>query len=137
MERVKHYLAQALQLDSRIDSKLEQVWALRALAAKTSSTMSGMPRNAPNVQTMEAIVAKIVDLETEINRDIDTLVDLKRDIVAAIKGVRHPDQQVVLEMRYLCGLSWPQIAERTGYSVRHVHTLHGQALERSRKDSTL
>lgn len=134
---VKRYLAQALQLDSRIDSKLEQVWALRSLATKTSATISGMPRSTPNAQSMEAIVAKIVDLEAEINRDIDALVDLKRDIVAAIRGVSHPEHQALLELRYLCRLNWAQIAERMGYSPRHVHTLHGQALERWRKDSTI
>ena len=137
MEKVKHYLAQALQLDSRIDSKLEQLQSLRALATKTSSTLSGMPRNTPNAQSMEAIVAKIVDLEAEINADIDALVDLKRSIIAAIRGVPQPDHQVLLELRYLCGYSWVQIAERMGYSPRHVHTLHGQALERWRKDSTI
>ena len=132
MERVKHYLSQALQLDSRIDSKLEQLQSLRALATKTSSTLSGMPRNTPNAQSMEAIVAKIVDLEAEINADIDALVDLKRSIMTAIRGVQQPDQ-ALLELRYLCGLSWVQIAERMGYTERHVHRAHGHALRRVKK----
>ena len=37
---------------------------------------------------MERIIVKIIDLEHKINQDIDTLVDLKKDIMALIKTVK-------------------------------------------------
>ena len=74
----KEYLGQAYRLDQRIHSKLEQVASLNELATKCTSTLTGMPHN-PNgsTSTMADTVAKIVDLQTEINCDIDHLVDLK------------------------------------------------------------
>ena len=126
----KAYLSQARHLDTRIKSKLQQVDSLNELATNCSMTLTGMPRNpsASNSRMAEAIT-KIIDLQNEINRDIDTLVDLKREIMGVIKAVANPDFQTLLEKRYLCFLSWEKIAVDMGYDLRDVHKLHTQALE--------
>ena len=66
----KEYLGQAYRLDQRINSKIEQVASLNELATKCTSSLTGMPRN-PNraTSTMADAVAKIIDLQAEINRD--------------------------------------------------------------------
>ena len=127
----KEYLAQAYRLDQRINSKLEQVSSLNELATKCTSTLTGMPRN-PNrgTSTMADAIAKIVDLQAEINRDIDRLVDLKRDMVRAIKAVDNTEYQTLLEKRYLCFMSWEQIAVDMNYSLQHTFRLHDNALKK-------
>ena len=77
---------------------------------------------------MENIINKIVDLEAEINSDIDTFVDLKREIVNLIKSIANTECQTLLELRYLCFKSWEQIAVDMTYSVRNVYKLHDTAL---------
>lgn len=126
----KEYLSQAYRLDQRINSKLEQVASLNELATKCTSALTGMPRN-PNhgTSTMADAITKIVDLQAEIKRDIDSLVDLKRGIVRAIKAVDNPEYQTLLELRYLCFKTWEQIAVDMGYNVRHVYRLHDEAVE--------
>lgn len=123
------YLRQAYRLDQRINSKLEQVASLNELAMKCTSTLTGMPRN-PNrsTSTMSDAVSKIVDLQAEINRDIDRLVDLKREMVRLIKAVDNTEYQTLLELRYLCFKTWEQIAVDMGYNVRHVYRLHDEAV---------
>ena len=127
---VKEYLSQAKFLDQRINSKIQQVAALNDLATKATSTLTGMPRN-PNhaTSTMEEAITKIIDLQAEINRDIDTLVDLKRDLSATIKAVGNTEYQTVLEKRYVCFQSWEQIAVEMGYDLRWLYRIHGKALE--------
>ena len=127
---VKEYLSQAKFLDQRINSKSQQVAALNDLATKATSTLTGMPRN-PNHATssMEDVIAKIIDLQAEINNDIDTLVDLKRSLSKTIKAVDSPEYQTVLEKRYLCFQSWEQIAVEMGYDLRWLYRIHGKALE--------
>ena len=126
----KEYLGQAYRLDQRINSKLEQVLSLRDLTTKATATMSDMPGGGSrNVYKMQDIIGKIVDLENEINADIDRLVDLKREMVVAIKGIENPEEQTLLELRYLCFKSWEEIAVTMGYGVRHVYKLHNAALE--------
>ena len=125
----KEYLSQARYLDMRINSKIQQVAALNDLATKATSTLTGMPHN-PNhaTSTMEEAIAKIIDLQSEINNDIDRLVDLKRDISGIIKAVGNTEYQTLLEKRYLCCLSWEQIAVDMKYDLRYLHKLHSRAL---------
>ena len=127
---VKEYLSQAKFLDQRINIKIQQVAALNDLATKATSTLTGMPHN-PNhaTSTMEDAITKIVDLQAEINHDIDTLVDLKRDISCIIKTVGNTEYQTLLEKRYLCFLSWEQIAVDMKYDLRYIHKLHSRALK--------
>ena len=125
----KEYLSQAYRLDHRINSKLSQIASLNELATRCTSTLTGMPRN-PNRATskMEEAITKIIDLEAEINRDIDRLVDLKREITEVIKAVGNPEYQTVLEKRYLCFLTWEQIAVDLDYSIDNVFKIHKKAL---------
>ena len=126
----KEYLGQAYRLDQRINSKIEQVASLNELATKCTSTLTGMPKN-PNraSSTMADAVAKIIDLQSEINRDIDRLVDLKREIVTVIKAIKNPEYQTLLEKRYLCFLTWEKIAVDMGYDLRWLYRIHKRALD--------
>lgn len=126
----KEYLAQAYRIDQRINSKLEQIVSFRALATKATSTLSDTPPSGTrNVHSMEGIIVKMIDLEREINNDIDTLVDLKRAIMDIIKKINNPEQQTLLELRYLCFKTWEQIAVDMGYSSQHIFRLHDKALK--------
>ena len=126
----KDYLSQARYLDAQINAKIKQVEQLNYLATSATSVLSGMPHN-PNKATskMADIVGKIVDLQAEINHDIDTLVDLKRDIAKRISAMTDMEQQTLLEKRYLCFQSWEHIAVEMGYSMRYLYKLHNLALE--------
>ncbi|WP_128426302.1 DUF1492 domain-containing protein [Gudongella oleilytica] len=128
---VKEYLGQAYRLDQRITSKLEQVASLNDLAEKATSTLTGMPKNPNNAtSTMADAVTKIIDLQAEINRDIDCLVDLKREIVALIKTVDNTEYQTLLEKRYLCFETWEQIAVDMDYSIQHIYRIRDKAIAR-------
>ena len=130
----KEYLGQAYRLDQRINSKVEQLSVLNDLATKATSTLSGMP-HSPNKGTshFEGTVAKIVDLQREINQDIDKLVDLKAEITAKINAVENVDYRLILERRYLCWASWPEIAVEMNISNRWLFHLHDLALEEIQK----
>ena len=128
----KEYLNQAYWLDRRIDSKLEQLSALKDMATKTTSVMSDdVVSHTRNVHSMQDVIAKIIDMQAEINADIDQLVDLKREIMQVVKAVQNPEHQTLLELRYLCFKSWEDVAEELGYNVRHIYRLHDEAVEQS------
>ena len=127
----KEYLSQAMYIDQRINSKLEQVTRLRENATNCTATLSDMPRpDTPNQQRMADTIGKIVDLEREINEDIDRLVDLKAEARRVINAVSDPDQQLILELRYLCYKPWNEIMTELGYSEPTIYRLHGEALKK-------
>lgn len=126
----KEYLSQAYRLDKRIDSKIEQLKSLNLLATKCTSTLSDMPKSQSiSNSRLEDTVVKIVDLQEEINRDIDSLVDLKRDIVITIKSVQNPEYQIILELRYLCFKTWEEIAVQMNCSIDNVLKIRKNALK--------
>ena len=126
----KEYLSQARYLDHSINSKIQQLDQLNDLATKATSVMTGMPHNpSGSTSQMADTIVKIIDLQDEINRDINTLVDLKAGIMKLIKSVSCREYQTILEKRYLCFLSWEKIAATMDYDIRWLYRLHGKALE--------
>lgn len=126
----KEYFAQIPSLDGRINAKLDQLEYLKALATKTSAVLSDMPRSdSPDLQQLSSTVVKIVDLGVELNRDIDTLVNLKREALEAVRSLESPEQQLILEYRYLLGKTWKKVMAETNYSLASLYRIHALALE--------
>ena len=125
----KEFLSRAHRIDLRINSKLEQVQSLSDLAEKATSTLSDLPFSGTrNIHRMEDVIVKILDLESEIKDDIEKLVETKREIKETVERVPTASHRTLLELRYICGKTWEDIAAEMHYSVRNVHILHGAAL---------
>lgn len=123
-------LKQAYYIDVRIDNKLEQMEALNALATKATTTFGNEPVSGTrDVHKREETICKIVDLQNEINADIDSLVDLKRELRKTIESIPNVDYRTVLELRYLNFRKWEEIAVTMGYRLRNVHYIHDKAIE--------
>ena len=111
----KEYLEQARFLDMRINAKQAQLDSLHQLMLK----LGGSDRAA----------AKISILQEKINRDIDSLVNLKDEITCRISQLSKPEYQTVLELRYLCFWSWEKIAVNMHYHQLYIYELHRAALK--------
>lgn len=126
----KEYLSQAFQLDQRINSKLGQVSMLRDLALKTTSVLQADKVQSTKQQSpMESALVKLISLEEEINDDIDQLIDLKRELANFVAEIENPSYRLLLELRYLGGSTWEEVAAMMGYEVRWVYRLHRKALK--------
>lgn len=127
----KEYLSQAYWLNQRIDRKLAQVSRLKHMATQATGRfqaerLSGTGRHSP----MESCLVEVIDLEYEINADIDRLVDLKCELAACILELEDCSQKRVLELRYLDGLTWEEIAKlMRDYDVQRIFQVHGKALQ--------
>lgn len=122
----KEFFQRNYYLDQRVQSRLSD---LKRLSRQVTSSTGREPvSGSADVHKLDGTIAKIVDMEREINEEIDRLVDAKHETMAVIRQVEHPDQQLVLELRYLDFKSWPAIAEEMGLSPRWVQTLHERAL---------
>ena len=130
----KEYMEQARYLDMQINSKIEQVRSLNELATRVTTVYSDMPHSPTrNTSRMEETIAKIIDLESEIDRDIDALVDLKREIMRVVNSIESAEYRTILEMRYLQFKKWEQIALQMSTDLRWVYRMHGRALNEVQK----
>ena len=123
----KEYLEQYRTLNLMINAKMERarLWRQRAEYVSPSGE-GGTPGKIRD--RVGDTVARIADLEREINADIDPLVDLGRKISDKIKSVKQDKQRQILELHYLNGFSLDDVAERMHYSYRQVCRIHAQAL---------
>jgi len=125
----KEFLNQAYLLDQRIKAKSDQIQSLNELATNCSAVLTGMPRNPNKSQSpMADAVCKIIDLENEIARDMNRLVEIKKEIVEVIKKVDDVELRTLLEQRYLCGSTWEEISISLNKKMRWTFMLHDKAL---------
>ena len=128
---VKNYLSKAYQVELRIDDRVAMIQSLRDLAVKAGSTVSDMPGSPNrNIRRMEDIIVKITDQENGLRDEIDRLLDLRKSIHDLIAQVDVPEQQVVLEQRYLRYLGWDEISGNIGVCRRQVYRIHDAGLEK-------
>jgi DNA-directed RNA polymerase specialized sigma subunit len=127
----KEYLSQALWLDQMILSKLEQLETLKSLSMKVTSSFAEEKISGGSVEKskMESTIVKVIDLESEINNDFIRLIELKKEIQDTINRMDDINQQLLLELRYLSGKGWDEIAASMGYDPRTVYRIHGKALK--------
>lgn len=131
---VKEYFYQAYRLDQRINSNLEEVTALREMSSSVSSPLltervqTSRKRDAPFVRCIE----KIIDLEEKINKEIDLLVELKKEIRGVISTVEDTDERLVLKYRYIHNYTWEQFGNELHADSRTVRRWHGSALQHVR-----
>lgn len=128
----KEYLRQAYRLNELINSDLEELAQLRALATSISSpNLSGMPSGGSR-NTEPAFVkaiTKIIDLEKYIDTEIDRFVDLKKEIHDVINTAPTHEQKLVLKYRYIAFLKWDAVASKMDLCLKQVHRLHSEALQ--------
>ena len=85
--KAKDYLKEISRYDSMIQRKLSEVQQLRYLAVSVSAPMGNdvdVASTSKGSDRIGNIIAKIVDLENEINAEIDRFVDMKRERIALI-----------------------------------------------------
>ena len=125
----KELLRRARSVDRRVDEATERVERIRArLEAGRMSSVTGMPRGG--VQDWTATADRLIELEKDVNARIREMCKLKRLAQEAIDRVEEARLKEVLELYYIDGYSWEQVAQRMKYDRRWVTRLHGRALLR-------
>ena len=129
-------LKRYINLDREIERKLEEVARLRAKLTKITQVHSTEPRGGGSIYgKTEEILAKIIDLEKEIDADVDRLISIRDNIKAVIEAVEDDRERLLLQYRYLDGKTFEWIAAKMDLSWQWVHKLHSKALAKIILDS--
>ena len=124
--KAKEYLKKMEKIDSLIMSKLQQKDDLRNM--RITASYSDMPKggSCPGDKVGD-IVGKIAELDDEIDNKIEDLVSLKLEATRLINQL-DARENLLLDMRYIQGKEWPEIADEFCYDERNIHRLHSNAL---------
>lgn len=127
--RAKRYLSRIRNIDRKI------VGLKSTLAnSRDSLTVGGMSYDEPHIRSqpgdkMSAKVAKLVDLEREISREIAKMIELKCNTLVTICRIDDYEQQNILIARYIDLMTWDEIAYEYHKSNRQVYRIHRNALQ--------
>ena len=117
------------KIDSIICNKLIEQRQWKDIALGVTAAMGGERVQSSGSQSkMADAIAKCVDMESEIDRLIDQLIDTKKEVISTIEKIENPTEYNVLHMRYVQLLSLQDIAESYGREYGWVTTTHGRAL---------
>lgn len=125
-EDIKRVLRKIRKLDERITILEES--KEKAFARVTSATQSLSETGVHGGQERDAM-AEYVAYSEEIVTELETLHRMKRDMMKLISKVRKHDLQSVLQLYYIDGYTWEEVAVKMHFSWRWVMKLHGNALQ--------
>lgn len=127
----KTYLQQIRKCDKMIENKLSELESLRELCLSVTSTWKeDVVQSSGSGDKLGDAIAKIIDLQNEINEDVDRFVDLKREIMTVIDKLDDPCMIEILYKRYFKYEKWEQIAYEMNYGYQWTCKLHGKALQK-------
>lgn len=123
----QEYLWQIQRFERMITNKLDEIHKLRTILSGTSSigNLTDKVQTSGNKDRIGSCVAKIVDMEKEV----DVLIDKRYEIVRQIESL--PDTQMydVLAQRYVSGREMKAIRLYGVDSLRQVKRIHAKALD--------
>lgn len=126
---IRKAIEESRWLEMDIQSKTEQIVSLKEAAGRITSAMaetgSGKTRRG---DVMEKAVISMVDLENEISHEICRLMKVRKQMMTCFSRLEHPGSRTVLELRYLNGKTWQEIADIMDCSLHTVYRRHRLAM---------
>lgn len=126
---VKEYLRGVRTLNSLIERKKEQLEELRSIIVYNGNLQGEFIQGSsdPANKRTEMLV-KLVSLEEEIDSDITTMIERKKQAMALIDKLDDDKTLNIFYLRYLSYKTWEEIACELGITFQWVHELHKRGL---------
>lgn len=142
--KAQKYLEKVEKLDAIITNKLIEQRQWKEVALGITANMGGERVQSSGSQSkMADALNKCIDMEAEIDRAVDNLIDTKREVIATIEALDSPSEYRLLHARYIQHIELKEIAEMWGKEYTTITTMHGRAIANvqrildRRKDGTL
>ena len=124
------YLSRYRRMSKRIDRLLGEQSRWREMALKITPVLSQAPGGGESGSLIERPMDKVLEIDEENNRESDELQTVRQEIRAALNQLEDENLKLLMEYRYIDGLTWEQIAVKMDISWRWSIKLHGKALRK-------
>lgn len=128
-DQAVHYLSQVQYIDEMISEKQDIIESMRSSVTGTSASTEGeRVQTSPKDRLGETCV-KIVDLCTQMQDDIDRLLEMKGEVIQTIdQYVTDLKARKLLYLRYIKYMSIETVAHEMRISRRTAYSLHKVAV---------
>ena len=127
MSETKEYLNQIRYINQDIGSLKEELKNMNASFLGSQQLKPDKVQTSARESYDEGLVA-YVELKNNIDKKIADLIQLNMKIGNEINQLSDHNQRYVLRERYILNKSWKDIAFSLNYTERHIHRIHGKAL---------
>lgn len=131
LREVRHRYQYAQTLCQRAERYREM--ATRATGRMDALRLSGTSRRSK----VEDNVLALMDVHKELKEEVDALMQETKKAEKLIARLKDSKLRTVLHMRYLCGMTWEEIAEKMQYTLRWTHQLHREAIHQLEQKKAL
>jgi DNA-directed RNA polymerase specialized sigma subunit len=126
----KKYLSELLIYRELYDTDTTELERLRELSIGiVTSTADGVYSSTPTGERVPALVAKIIDLEAEIIKEIAEIINFESDVRKKITALSDKRHRLILQKKYVNGETLEEIACEMSFTERYVRMLHSKAIE--------
>ena len=127
----KEYLSRLRSLELRLLANANEIENLTTIATHITSAINsdGIHTTGTTSDKLGSCVARIVDLRNEIDADVDNLEKVRKEIIDSIETVQTTKYRELLRLRYVCHMTFAEIAETMDITWQWAITLHGRALK--------
>lgn len=125
----KKYLRSYRDHVRRIHRINAEIAELRSMKMHPSMRIgNGMPHGSGGQEDLSGYAAEIDEMIRQLVHERSVSYKTYKEIARQIKRMNSRNESDVLFYRYISGLDWWEIAEKMGYSQRHITRIHGKAL---------
>lgn len=141
-DEIKQRLESYAALQRKIDNQIERLENLIApMGSPSTPNLTGLPSGGGDgTSKIERQVARKDELEEKIRRMIMEERQLRKELEQLIETLKNPDEQTVIEMRYIDRAKWwtvcaalystePDYNEKADKYLKRTFKLHGSALQ--------
>ncbi|MDO4647414.1 MAG: sigma factor-like helix-turn-helix DNA-binding protein [Eubacteriales bacterium] len=105
----------------------EEIGQLRSAQMMPAGRNDGMPRGSKKTDLSD-YAAKLDEMVGDLEREVMRGIDFRKEITGSISDLQNESEILILRLKYIHGMTWEEVAEASGYSLRSVKRIHGQAL---------
>ena len=128
-EKKKEFLRGYRKSLKREESICDDIQELRARKMFPScGSGDGMPHGSSQ-EDLSGYAATLDEMIEDLKKERLEKVKIRKKIERSIRNLKDEDEQEVLRLRYISGLSWEEVAVEIGYAWAQTHRIHSSALK--------
>ena len=132
---VEEFLSRPKQLEEEIRGDIDHIASLRSIVERTTTQMSFTAGRNPSKdeKMFETVMIQIAEEETALEKKQKRLVEMKQEVENFIRGIPNEKQQKMLRLKYIKGLSFPDIRRIMDLGKTNTYKLYKKAIDAASK----
>jgi len=128
--KAKDYFMNIRRLNASVKAKAEKIEQIRSQITSIGCIdySKDIVEGGANQDSIGECIAKLVDLENELSKQIKELCELQAEAIQRIDAMPYADYRLILTLRFVNGYTWERCAVDMGFSYQWVQELCKRAL---------